>query len=61
MTETTSTGKQPYTTPRLRKVELATDEVLSAGCKTTTSNPQTAKVGQTTCTNPINPCEASGS
>ena len=28
------TQKQPYEKPRLRKIQLAAEEVLSSGCKT---------------------------
>lgn len=31
---TTATGRKQYTKPRLRTIELATDEVLAGSCKT---------------------------
>lgn len=31
------TGKQPYTTPQLRTIELVSEEVLGAGCKSVSS------------------------
>jgi hypothetical protein len=33
------TPRQPYEKPKLRRIELAADEVLSVGCKTANFDP----------------------
>ena len=35
--KSTENSKKPYRKPELRAIELTADEVLGAGCKTTTS------------------------
>ncbi len=39
-TEKEKSGKKIYMKPRLRMIELAAEEVLSVGCKTSFSDPK---------------------
>ena len=49
-------SKETYVTPRLRVIELVTDEVLGAGCKNGTSaGPETL------CVSGMSPCGNEGS
>lgn len=41
--------KTPYSAPKLRVIELATDEVLGTGCKTLSDVVPTAVCGQSAC------------
>lgn len=50
-------GRQPYVTPRLRPIELVTDEVLGSGCK----NGATAGPELTACTQFPSSCASDGS
>jgi len=54
-------GKKKYTKPRLRTIELATDEVLAGSCKTSGATP--TGPGTTPCFVgvPISPCATLGS
>ncbi len=61
MKSETMSNKKPYSKPCLRKLELAPDEVLAAGCKTATSAPITGKATNPTCLIPVPVCSTTGS
>ena len=44
-----SDKKQPYSPPRLRVIELVTDEVLGTGCKTVSDIVPTGVCGSSPC------------
>lgn len=56
MSDQDNTSKQPYEKPVLRKIELAAEEVLDVGCKTTLGDPAS---GANICT--TNVCFQTGS
>ncbi len=47
-------GRAPYQPPRLAKVQLAADEVLTAGCKTSIDGPNSGSA--VACNYPGGPC-----
>jgi len=46
-----SSKKRPYNRPRLRVIELVTDEVLGSGCKTVSDVAPTGLCGTSACGN----------
>lgn len=61
MKSETTNNKKPYGKPRLRKLELAPDEVLASGCKTATSAPIQGKALNAFCLFPAPACSSDGS